>query len=69
MKQLNIKITDIHGKDWGVRKIKTLCWNLEGNLNTIQVDFSGTMDMYDLDNEGIFTNPQGNMKGVIVDYK
>jgi len=24
------------------------------------------MDMYDLDDEGVFTNPHGNMKGVII---
>jgi hypothetical protein len=66
MKQPKIKITDIHGKDWGIKKVKTLHWNLDGKLNTIQVDFSRTMDMYDLDDEGVFTNPHGNMKGVII---
>ena len=66
MKQPKIKITDSHGQDWGIKKVKTLHWNLEGKLNTIQVDFSGTMDMYDLDDEGVFTNTHGNLKGVLI---
>jgi|APGre2960657404_1045060.scaffolds.fasta_scaffold46017_4 penicillin V acylase-like amidase (Ntn superfamily) len=67
MKQPKTKITDIHGTDWGIKKVKTLHWNIEDKLNTIEVEFaSGTMTMYDLDDEGVFTNPQGNMKGVII---
>ena len=66
MKQPKIKITDIHGKDWGVKNVKTLHWNLDGKLNTIQVDFTETMDMYDIDDKGVFTNTHGNMKGVII---
>ena len=66
MKQPKIKITDIHGQDWGIKKVKTIHWNIEDKLNTIEVEFSGTMTMYDLDDEGVFTNPQGNMKGVII---
>ena len=66
MKQPKIKITDIHGQDWGIKKVKTLHWNLEGKLNTIQVDFTETMGMYDLDDEGVFTNTHGNLKGVLI---
>jgi hypothetical protein len=70
MKQPKIQITDIHGEDWGVKKVTHLGWNINGNLVEIKVDFMGNyydlMVMYDIDCTGTFTNIHGNLKGKLI---
>lgn len=67
MKQLNIRIVDINGKDWGMKSIVSLNWNLQGDLWSIQVDFMGNhqdlLIMYDYDGLGEFKNTHGNLIG------
>lgn len=70
MKQPKIHITDIHNQDWGMKNVSTVHWNIDGEISSIQIDFMGNqydlMDMYDIDNTGVFTNTHGNLKGQII---
>jgi hypothetical protein len=70
MKQLKIHITDIHGTDYGIKKVTCIVWNPEGKIVEILVDFMGEyrdlMAMYDIDCTGIFTNNSGNLKGELI---
>jgi hypothetical protein len=70
MKQPKIHITDIHGKDFGIKKVINLEWNTSGKLVKITVDFMGEyrdlMGMYDIDSTDIFTNVHGNLKGELI---
>jgi hypothetical protein len=67
MKQPKIRITDVHGTNFGIKNVTSVGWNIDGGLVEIKVDFMGNyydlMAMYDIDCTGIFTNNPGNLKG------
>lgn len=72
MKQPNIQITDINGKDWGCRNIISMTWGNNGKLWCVIVDFMNTgksidfLALYDYEGIGEFTNSNDHLKGVII---
>ena len=72
MKQLEIRITDIHGKNWGIKKVMSCNWDEEGNLWVVNVNFMETNNsndyapFYDYKNSGKFNNISGNLIGKLI---
>lgn len=69
MKQLQIEIKDNY-KIWGVYDVSRINWS-NGGINYINVDFyrdetKDQMTMYNLNNDGIFKNMGGNLRGTLI---
>jgi hypothetical protein len=72
MEQPKIHITDIHGKDWGVKKVMSCNWDEDETLWVISLNFMGTGNsndyapFYDYERDGEFKNSHGNLIGKLV---
>ena len=70
MKQPKVHITDINGKDFGIKNVTELNWDNYGYLHSITVDFMGDgtdlMVMLDYKETEIYTNLHGNLKGELI---
>lgn len=67
MKQPTIKVTDIHGKDLGTKKVMSVEWKADGEIWMVLIDFmeSGNSKDYSayFKQENEFRNIHGNLKG------
>lgn len=70
MKQPIMRVTDIHGNDFGYKKIMKMSWDNDGHLWCVSIDFmdSGNSNEFSpfYNYTGEFVNNHGNLKGEIV---
>ena len=66
MEQLKVSVKGVAlGDDWGVKKVVSAHWNIQGELETLVVDFMGNENSNDytaFDKQGDwFVNRKGNL--------
>lgn len=70
MKQPKIHIKDNY-RDWGLFDVMVIYWNDQHKIYSINVDWfkngENTLVMFDYDSTGEFINPQGNLKGTLIE--
>ena len=63
-RQPKVIVKDIHGNSFGIKNVTSLCWNSEGNMDSIYCEFgtdSGKIIMFDSDGTNVFRNHTGNL--------